>query len=98
MNKITLLSLSLLFPSLGFAQANHCEALQDTAHKIMRMYQDGLPVTSAMEAFTQSEKDAAINKIMVEVAYDTDKFETQEDKEKAVLDFSNHMYMFCLRS
>lgn len=98
MRKMTVLCFSLFFPSLGFAQASNCDELQDTAHKIMSMYQEGLPVATAIDTFTRSTADSTINKIMIEVAYDTDKFETQEDKEQAAVDFSNHMYMFCLRA
>lgn len=99
----TLLS-SLLLSSIAHADTEPTgEAISPQAYcrdivfmgadVIMRARQLGRPMPELYDAFSTSE---VLQQIVV-LAYDSPRFNTQEYKDKAVQDFSNKLYMECLK-
>lgn len=96
-DKALILCCTLLLPSLSFAQVQQCDLWHDVAHNIMAMYQHNVPMADALAAVEQQELKTPIDTLMVEVAYETEKFNSLEQQDKAANDFAQHMYTYCLR-
>ncbi len=97
MTKTLILCCTLLLPNLSFAQVQQCDLWHDVAHNIMAMYQHNVPMADALAAVEQQKLKTPIDTLMVEVAYETEKFNSVEEQDKAANDFAQHMYTYCLR-
>lgn len=75
-----------------------CEDWRSAAHKAMNLYQNGTPIEKAQTTLKKVNSNLTLDtSLIVDVAYDTQKFESKEEKDRAADNFSNHMYNFCLR-
>ena len=80
-----------------------CEALSETAGSIMTARQSGVPLAQMMNMLTEkkpagaTEKDKRFIEGIVFQAYEQPRFDTEDDKEKAINDFQDTIYLRCAK-
>ena len=80
-----------------------CEALSGTAGSIMSARQVGVPLAQMMNKLTEIEPEGATEKDkryiegIVFQAYEQPRFDTEDDKNKAINEFQNTIYSRCAK-
>jgi len=97
---ITIIIMAIIVGIFTNAQAEErfpCKDLSDAAETIMKCRQDGMKMSLIIEALPENEvKNIFIS--IVQDAYDVPRFETEKNKRKAVIDFTNSVYLECSKA
>ena len=77
-----------------------CKTYSSLAKTIMSARQNGIPMADMMEKVAAMDEDPVKNlaSLMVTTAYDTNRFSSEEYKQKAVSDFENTFFSSCIKS
>lgn len=71
---------------------DHCEDLGETGYTIMRMHQEGIPRSTALDIAGRSD----LVRTMIAMAYDEPTHITHKDRKKAQAEFQDTVYTQCL--
>ena len=99
---ITAISLlALVFVSAPNVNAEKCEALEELARVIMKSRQKGIQMSTLVKAINQGDGSAdgkkAVKALIIE-AYDQPNYHTDEMEKKAVNEFGNEVYKYCIKN
>ena len=85
-------------PQLSDTQV--CSMFSGLAKQMMTARQNGASMEEMMEVATNSGNDAVnqITKAMVIEAYEIPRFSLPENKQNAINDFADHIYLTCIKS
>lgn len=94
----TLLVLLLIFPAVLSAneKGEMCSAASELAETIMRNRQDGVSMAKMMSVEMGELKEAA--EILIISAYEKPRFSTEKNKNDAVADFRDSVYLECIKA
>ncbi len=96
-----------LFCGLMFTQAHaetsvheHCKSISNTAGLIMELRQKGVAMSAVMEIIINSDDSAAKNLYshIIMTAYDSPRYSSDSYIKKAIEDFINLNYLFCMQA
>lgn len=86
-----LLILLLSFPVFAEEEKDICDSLESFASGVMKTRQHGISLKKVLSP----AKDKMLRYIIIE-AYKVPGFSTDKHRKKAVIDFSNRIYLECL--
>jgi hypothetical protein len=101
MKYLIILIIVFIVSTIGVQADNSdsCENIDKTAENIMTSRQSGVPMVEVVKLVNENIKSDTLNKFVTEMvkdAYKEPRFSTQDYKKKAILDFRNKWYLFCL--
>lgn len=77
-----------------------CDSMQGYAQSVMRNRQNGGTASESIRVINQAEGTAAIDnymKAIVHNAYSEPRWESERNKNNAIIDFGNKIYIQCIR-
>ena len=84
---------------LTAGDAEACKMVSQIAEKIMTARQVGVPMANAMDVMIDSPGVLGnAGKVLVEMAYEVPRFQTEEFQHREVVEFGNQAYSMCLRA
>jgi len=95
---LAILIAAVVIPASAIAEQNakkvdFCARLSKTAVKVMRMRQDGRPMSELMQI---ADKNGPLYVHIVKTAYATPRRYAEENKQTEVEDFENEIFSECL--
>lgn len=104
MKKVTILAIFLILLSVNHAVASgpedrheRCKILSEIASLIMKGRQEGVPASKIMGNLPEKKSFQEISEILVIYAYDYPKYQTAEEKEQIINEFSETIYLECIK-
>lgn len=94
---LLLLAFPLQARELASDDINTCEVIAEKAKSIMEVRQVGAPMQEVMDAV----KDSAIKSLYFELviqAYERPRYQSDEFRRRAVVDFQNEWYLSCVKA
>lgn len=78
-----------------------CDSMQSYAQSVMRNRQLGGTAAESIRVINQKKSTPALDNYMKAIVYDAysePKWETEANKENAIIEFGNNSYMQCVRA
>lgn len=88
---------ALALPSSDKQSERLCEGIGQAARSIMEGRQNGVSMIKLMSVADNAGELAPLLKNLVQDAYDSPRYETQEMKKRAAQDFEDKVYATCLK-
>lgn len=97
---ITVIIAAVAIPVSAIAGTNakkidFCARLSKTAGKVMRMRQEGRPMSDLMKI---ADKNGPLYVHIVKIAYETPRCYADENKQTEIEDFENEIFLECIKS
>ena len=96
-NLITAAALTLSFTAFAEeAQTDVCDGLNRMARSIMNARQSGMEMRQLIEVVRGNEASEIAIEIIIR-AYEMPRFSVEKNKQNAIKDFQNEIYLQCIR-
>lgn len=98
--QIVLVTAIFCLTSVSFAASEkekECENISKISEAMMMSRQNGKSIVAMYKTAEKYPYIEQITKAIIDVAYEKPMWNTEENKAKAIVEFSNEMFMLCMK-